>query len=70
MRVAANMSSSVDYRVITITDAPGMEKREVRLEKSETEMHNNSTQDGKENRANIHSINRRLEKQDEENVPF
>lgn len=35
MRVVANMSSSVDYRVITITDAPGIEKREVRLEKPE-----------------------------------
>lgn len=42
------MSSSVDYRVITIIDAPGMEKRRVSKKKSdhqrESETYNNTTQ--------------------------
>lgn len=35
MRMVGNMSSSVDYRVITIIDAPGMEKRGVTVRKSD-----------------------------------
>ena len=40
MRMVGNMSSSVDYRVITILDAPGMEKGRVTLKKSE-QIYNN-----------------------------
>lgn len=35
MRMVGNMSSSVDYRVITILDAPGIEKGRVTLRKSD-----------------------------------
>lgn len=34
MRMVGNMSSPVDYRVITIIDAPGMEKGRVMLKKN------------------------------------
>lgn len=34
MRMVCNMSSSVDYRVITILDAPGMENGRVPMKKS------------------------------------
>lgn len=50
MRMVGNMSSSVDYRVKTILDAPGMEKGRVKLKKSDqeggkrTEIFNNHTQ--------------------------
>lgn len=33
MRIVGNMGSSVDYRVITIIDAPGMKKGRVILKK-------------------------------------
>lgn len=35
MRMVGNMSSSVDYRVITILDALGMKKGRVTLKKSD-----------------------------------
>lgn len=35
MRMVGNMSSSVDYRVITILEAPGMENRRFTLKKSD-----------------------------------
>lgn len=36
MRMLGNMGSSVDYRVITITVAPGMEKGRVTLRRNQT----------------------------------
>lgn len=36
MRMVGNMSSSVDYRVITIIDAPGMEKGRVTVWRNPT----------------------------------
>lgn len=59
MRMVGNMSSSVDYRVITIIDAPGMGKGRVTLKKSDqqrkkrTEIYNNPTQ-GKERTYSAH----------------
>ena len=68
MRMVGNMSSSVDYRVKTILDAPGMEKGRVKLKKSDqeggkrTEIFNNHTQGQSwEKSQNIHLINIRKE---------
>lgn len=36
MRMVGNIGSSVDYRVITIIDAPGMEKGRVKLWRNQT----------------------------------
>lgn len=48
MRMVGNMSSSVDYRVITIIDAPGKREghtKEIRpTERKRTEIYNNPTQ--------------------------
>lgn len=61
MRMVGNMSSSVDYRVITALEAPGMENRRVRLKKSTereetyTSLHGAGAERHKE-KQNIHPI--------------
>lgn len=61
MRMVGNMSRSVDYRVITIIDAPGIEKRRVSIKKSDQhrekeQIYNNTTQ-GKKRKKHIQPMN-------------
>lgn len=62
MRMVGNMSSSVDYRVITVLDAPGMENRRVRLknfterEKTYTITQHRARAERHKEKQNIHPI--------------
>lgn len=51
MRMVGNTSSSVDYRVITIIDAPGMEKGRLSMKKSDQQRYTITPHREREERA-------------------